>query len=507
MDFGQDPGLVGGPAPAAAGRRAQAEVPTVALPAFNGRPDEAPGEEWLGSNGDPRPLGAAPLGAPTPLDAFGSAAARPGRRPATRLGRASHAAADPVSPVNPVSPANPMAPAGLMAPADPMSPADPGAEASPAKEPKSRRRMGWRKGSDIDEEMWPTEAFGGLSDDQFWDDLASDKPLTTTARTAHQDSGAKHRPPDAVVPADRARGNGRRAAHEAGSAPGYPDTRPRPAVQPAPQAPLAQQSPPPPHATQPQQAPQPQQGTQPQQAPQLKQATQLHQAPQPVPSLGGGQTDPGSARQFSPGSSEPMRAATGPNETRGNETRGRRHADAGEDPLTSEAFSLRASGPVDGRSNQAHSGPREASWDQYNAAVSQETETQAFRTVDTQRSGAGWSREGGADAYSGTSAYLYPGRPSGERRPYGESRPYNGNRSRSEPVTDVAAVPSANTTPYSDPYGNAPADEPRRQNGAVARRGTQPPRPGYQGPALPGDGHRRPRDPRDEYHRLVTKRL
>src|ERR1017187_8890754 len=84
MDFGQDPGLVGGPAPAAAGRRAQAEVPTVALPAFNGRPDEAPGEEWLGSNGDPRPLGAAPLGAPTSLDAFGSAPARPGRRPATR---------------------------------------------------------------------------------------------------------------------------------------------------------------------------------------------------------------------------------------------------------------------------------------------------------------------------------------------------------------------------------------------------------------------------------------
>ena len=114
-----------------------------------GRPGEAPG--------DPRSADAAPPVTPTPLAAFGLAAADPG------------AAAE-----------------GAMG-------------AGPAKEPKSRRRMGWRKGTDIDEEMWPTEAFGGLSDDQFWDDLASDKPLTTTARTAHQDSGARNRPP---VPAD-----------------------------------------------------------------------------------------------------------------------------------------------------------------------------------------------------------------------------------------------------------------------------------------------------------------
>jgi hypothetical protein len=384
-----------------------------------GRPGEAPG--------DPRSADAAPPVTPTPLAAFGLAAADPG------------AAAE-----------------GAMG-------------AGPAKEPKSRRRMGWRKGTDIDEEMWPTEAFGGLSDDQFWDDLASDKPLTTTARTAHQDSGARNRPP---VPADRADGHSRRTAPEAGNAPRYP--RSRGSVPPA-------------------QAVQPAQAIQPVQAPPVPQV--LPQATQPVPSLRGEQPEPGR---------QPMRTATGPNQTR---AQGRRHAEADEDPLTSTAFSLRASGPVDGRSNQVPSGPQEASWDQYNAAVSQETETQTFRTADAHRPTASWSREGSADPYSGTSAYLYPGRPSGDRRPYGESRPYQGNQARSEPATGPVAVPPANGTPAGDPYGSAPAGEPSRQNGAGTRRGQAPrPGPGYQGPALPGEGHRRPRDPRDGYRRLATER-
>ena len=63
---------------------------------------------------------------------------------------------------------------------------------------RPRRRVGFRKGTDVDEELWPTETFGGVSDEQFWDDLASDKPLTTTARTAHQDPGTRNRPFAAV---------------------------------------------------------------------------------------------------------------------------------------------------------------------------------------------------------------------------------------------------------------------------------------------------------------------
>ena len=60
---------------------------------------------------------------------------------------------------------------------------------------RPRRRVGFRKGADLDEELWPAETFGGVSDEQFWDDMASDKPLATTARTAQQDSPRKARPP------------------------------------------------------------------------------------------------------------------------------------------------------------------------------------------------------------------------------------------------------------------------------------------------------------------------
>jgi hypothetical protein len=31
--------------------------------------------------------------------------------------------------------------------------------------------VGFRKGNDLDEELWPTEPFGGVSEEQFWDDV------------------------------------------------------------------------------------------------------------------------------------------------------------------------------------------------------------------------------------------------------------------------------------------------------------------------------------------------
>ena len=62
-----------------------------------------------------------------------------------------------------------------------------------ARTAKPRRRVGFRKGADLDEELWPAETFGGVSDEQFWDDLASDKPLATTARTAQQDPPGRNR--------------------------------------------------------------------------------------------------------------------------------------------------------------------------------------------------------------------------------------------------------------------------------------------------------------------------
>jgi hypothetical protein len=96
---------------------------------------------------------------------------------------------------------------------------------------RSRRRVGWRKGSDVDEELWPAEAFGGVSDEQFWDDLAADKPLATTARTAQPDSAARRRPnagplPDLRPADDRSRGDGRHGAAEG------PGTHPQPRLGP-----------------------------------------------------------------------------------------------------------------------------------------------------------------------------------------------------------------------------------------------------------------------------------
>src|SRR2546423_316072 len=66
------------------------------------------------------------------------------------------------------------------------------AKTAAAKTAKPHRR-GFRKGADLDEEMWPAESFGGVSDEQFWDDLASDKPLATTARTAQQEPPSRNR--------------------------------------------------------------------------------------------------------------------------------------------------------------------------------------------------------------------------------------------------------------------------------------------------------------------------
>jgi hypothetical protein len=163
-----------------------------------------------------------------------------------------------------------------------------------AREPRSRRRVGWRKGSDVDEEMWPVEAFGGVSDEQFWDDMASDKPLATTARTAQPETVAKRRPPNAgplpdLYPRDgRARGEG--AATGAGTNP-QPRLAPddRTAIQPA------------------------------------------------VPPVQAGR--PSSAT--GPVATQPYPAAT---------QRSRAAISPDEDPLTSPAYSLRRKGSVDGRS-------------------------------------------------------------------------------------------------------------------------------------------------------------
>jgi hypothetical protein len=350
-----------------------------------------------------------------------------------------------------------------------------------AKTAKPRRHLGFRKGADVDEEMWPTEAFGGVTDEQFWDDLASDKPLTTTARTAQQDSGARNRPPDALPLADmqavqalalglgdnRARGEGRRGAGSGA----YPESRtgPNPAAEPT--------------------------------------------------------------------AIQPAYTATQPSEAHG---RRRASTSADEDPLTSAAFSLRASGPVDGRSSRAPRTSRDVTSEQYDSAVAQETQT--FSLADKEAASGGYptgvppfrqfeppaSDRASEPRASGTAPYPYSG------TPYGDAS---------------SVTQSVNTPRYGASYGYgnpaAQADDPRRQDGTRsparhADRGeaNRPPRQayprdgyegtggyqgtggypsggyqgsghqgnGYQGNGYQGNGRPAPYDPREDYGRLTHQR-
>ena len=356
-----------------------------------------------------------------------------------------------------------------------------------AKVDKPRRRVGFRKGADLDEELWPTETFGGVTDEQFWDDLASDKPLTTTARTAQPEAAAarmakpeaattrmakpeaaaaraakpeaaaaraaqreartRSRSLDIEHPTDP---QGRRAAGSAFSPKPTLDAYPAPRTTPDPPAERT--------VTQP-----------------------TYAATQPVPRMNpqGTASQPGQGRRRRPSSSE-------------------------EDPLTSAAFALRPSGPVDGRSVLR---ARDRNGDRY---------------------GAG-SDPVSADSYGGTSPYPYA-TPS------------------SSSASSVAQTVS--TPPYGDNYGHgrhgtpaAPADEPRRpgtrsyqgsheaagghpgtgsyRTGSY-RTGSYPAGAAYPGTARSvngyqpdgyqgnghranGNGHRGPYDPRDDYRRLTHR--
>jgi hypothetical protein len=261
---------------------------------------------------------------------------------------------------------------------------------------RPRRRVGFRKGVDVDEELWPAESFGGVSDEQFWNDMASDKPLTTTARTAQQDPGTRNRPFDAVPPST---------------------AKPPSAAKP----PAAI----PPAATQPVQSMR-------SQIPGATQPVRAATAPSPLTSA----------------PSQPMSSAAQPAETRG---RRRASRSDDEDPLTSAAFSLRSSGPVDGRSSRRS---QEMTRDQYDAAVAQETQT--FSAAETEAASAGYP--GGVPPYRQSES------PAGGRSPSSYSGTgYGGSSS----VTQAMSTP-----PYGENYGyssgGSPAqpDDPRRQNGA-----------------------------------------
>ena len=370
---------------------------------------------------------------------------------------------------------------------------------------RPRRRVGFRKGADVDEELWPTESFGGVSDEQFWDDLASDKPLTTTARTAQQDPGTRNRPLTAVPPSA--------------------------AVPPAGMPPVAG----PPAATQPVQS----------MTPQVPGATQ------PVRTAAG-TSQLMSAPSHQVNGSQPVSAVAQPAETRG---RRRANRSDDEDPLTSAAFSLRSSGPVDGRSSRRS---RDMTREQYDAAVTQETQT--FTAAETEAAGGGYP--GGmppfrqSESPAGRSPSSHSGTSYGDPSSvtqamttpsYGENYGYGSGGSRQAQRTTLGGTMAPGVTPGTavttkrpgprgsaypqDRYqgtGSYPAEdyqgtgsypaEVTRAPAATRPRFTRAPavtRGGYPASTYPGsaqqgnangyrgNGHRAPYDPRDDYRRLT----
>jgi len=284
----------------------------------------------------------------------------------------------------------PMAAAGSLPEAPAGRRADAG-RAGATETSRARRRMGWRNGADVDEELWPIEAFGGVSDEQFWDDLAADGPLATTARTAQAGSGPSRRPAEAAYipprPAATDRTAVQRAVHSvhAAAAPAPVHTQPHPVVSRPPQA-----------------------------------------------------------------AAPPARAAYQPAESRG-----RRTAEVGgpgpdEDPLTSPAYSLRAKGAVDGHSGQPSNRSRNMTREQreqYETALSQEI--QAFLTGRATEARPDPLRPGRHAAPP--AAHASPG-PSHGKPSRSTSRPRNGYR---DPVSPVADPRRANgNRGYSGPGGN-----------------------------------------------------
>ena len=371
---------------------------------------------------------------------------------------------------------------------------------------RSRRRVGWRKGSDVDEELWPVEEFGGVSDEQFWDDLASDKPLTTTTRAA-QPEGAAERPPkasplpDLYTAADRGRGDS--AAGRGAGRGGAVGTHPRPrlaqddrtAVQPAVTSP-----------------------TTPQPYPTAAQPSPYATEPSPYAS----QPSP-TAAQPSPFGTQPVRAGQQPPEPR----RRSRAISADEDPLTSPAYSLRPRGSVDGR---AYSSSRR-SGDQYHAAAGQAT--QAFSLADARAAVGGYP-----DAVPSSRQF---GRPSPEANGRGRADGYrsdplgadplrSGNgyggtvantaypypqQSYAEPTRSAGTAPYGERDGYANPAGSrtrgvpAGPGDPRRANGGWssgqaagngAGDGSWGSRPTYPS----ANGYRGPYDPRGYDRRLTS---
>jgi hypothetical protein len=372
---------------------------------------------------------------------------------------------------------------------------------------RSRRRVGWRKGSDVDQELWPAASFGGVSDEQFWDDLAADRPLATTARAAQPEAAGHRRPAQAgrlpELPSERSRPEpqaGARGRHAPVGADGSEPTNPhsavtasRPddqtAVQPAvtdlprTASASAQATPPGPASRPARGASQPfPAATQP--APAAPQARTAYRGAQPV-------------------AQPAARPAVGPAGPAARPDMPITPGRAGEDPLTSPAYAQRAAGAVGGRSRSSASrsaeaaggntGPRQARpW----ADVLPQEQTWPGGSAGTAASPS--YNPSAANGYDASPAGRYAPRPySAPQAPPGASQNPPG-ASPSPLGTSAYPYPGTgrDTSPASDPgYGNRERNPaPGGGYGNAGRGGPPgyPPAPGYP----TAQGYRPPQDPR-----------
>jgi hypothetical protein len=397
-------------------------------------------------------------------------------------------------------------------------------------------RMGWLRKTDRDAEMWPEESFGGVSDEQFWDDMSSDKPLATTARTAQPETDSRRRPAPAptdtrpvdVRPVDRTLAQPLQPLPQVKVAQAATQAFPLSAAQLA----TSMQTGPQQALTGPQQiltGPQPvltgQQAASPQYVragsqPIRTGAQPVQTGPQPVrtgaqavqgyPPRASAHSQPLPVAQplsappaqplssVQPVPSAPLPAA---------QPRGRGRHSTGEDPLTSDAFSIRSS--TDGRSYQASRRSREITRDQYEAALAQETQTFSLtdaeslsggypvqqydqpqrgrrhadeRTTGSYRAQAGYAANPAASPAAGSGdGYGAAGAGGAYPYAYGQSAPV-----------------STQTPPQGETYDFRDED-PRRPVPARDSSG-RPPRPVYQG------GQRGPYDPRATEYRGSERR-
>jgi hypothetical protein len=349
-------------------------------------------------------------------------------------------------------------------------------------------RMGWLKRADRDAEMWPEETFGGVSDEQFWDDMSSDKPLATTARTAQPPEGEPRRRP---APAE-----GRLAAPPAKSAP----VKPVPVKAAAPSGQATTQAFPVsaiPLGAGALTGPQPVRGgTQP-----IRTGAQpVHTGPQPAltgpPQLI--RTGPQPVLPPRPVAAPLTAPPAAPLAAPAQPARGRHST--GEDPLTSDAFSVRSS--TDSRSYRSARRSSGLSRDQYEAALAQETQTFSLNDPPSggypaqQQYEAPRGRRHADERSSGS----YPGQP--PARP-AETGGYSRDGYAS-PASQYSYGQPAPAPPYGDSFDYqddarrpVPARESAARESAVSGR---PPRPVYS-----SGSHRVPHDPRGGERRLTGR--